>query len=154
MNHIIRNLQDPSWWFTGVFFVALGILITFLITKWFPAWYKKTAEHLPRLLNNFIRRQKLERLKIIKRKRHCSVLINAEVINFYTFSVIVTVYGFFVLFMFLLTPDGGDLIKSRLSVPVSVMIVFMYVLGVISIRRKKFIQSLLKSHKRVCITTH
>ena len=33
MEKIITKLADPSWWFTGVFFILLGLLIAWIIKK-------------------------------------------------------------------------------------------------------------------------
>jgi hypothetical protein len=43
MEQILKNLNDPSWWFTGVFFVVLGILLTKLLFNWIQRCFKQNS---------------------------------------------------------------------------------------------------------------
>src|SRR4030065_624167 len=46
---ILQNLADPSWWFTGTFFVVLGIILTKLLFSWIPKVWRKISIIRPAL---------------------------------------------------------------------------------------------------------
>ncbi|EGR3106901.1 hypothetical protein DQ100_24625, partial [Vibrio parahaemolyticus] len=68
MEQIIHNLKDPSWWFTGVFFVVLGIVLTWIVPR--------VSRLFPYYKVEFARRRKLQRLKFIHQNRQHQVLVN------------------------------------------------------------------------------
>ena len=55
MDQILINLSDPSWWFTGAFFVLFGIVLTLLIFNWIPKIWRKTTAIKPVLSRRLYR---------------------------------------------------------------------------------------------------
>lgn len=65
MEQIITNLSDPSWWFTGVFFVGIGILVKNLPIGWLTSLSKKR--------NRYLKKKELQK---IKNHRHHEIKIH------------------------------------------------------------------------------
>ncbi len=67
MEQIYQNMLTPAWWFTGVFFVIVGLLL---------AWVVK---HTPRFFKAWVSRLKLRNLRFVKSKRWCVASIQSEI---------------------------------------------------------------------------
>ncbi len=67
MEQIFNNLTSLDWWFTGIFFVLVGLFFNWLF-KWFPSTFKK--------LN---RNNRAKRLKKIRHLRWSQSEINYEI---------------------------------------------------------------------------
>ncbi|TON32773.1 hypothetical protein CGH58_25320, partial [Vibrio parahaemolyticus] len=71
MEQIWANLENPSWWFTGLFFLAVGVLIPkvfFWVSKVIKS---KFGVVIPKLIKRFsIWNQKRVLLKVKKFRQH------------------------------------------------------------------------------------
>lgn len=67
MEQIYQNMLTPAWWFTGIFFVVLGLVLAWLV--------KRT----PRLLKAWFRKLKLKNLRFVRSKRWCVASIQSEI---------------------------------------------------------------------------
>ncbi len=108
MDEIISNLVDPSWWFTGIFFVALF--------KFLPVVFS----HITHRTKRYFRGRRLIRALFIRSNRH-----NLAAVNFHSIKS----QAYFVVFMlvcalYLILFVGGPLFQLRQS-NLLVFILFM-----------------------------
>ncbi|WP_297310898.1 hypothetical protein [Neptuniibacter sp.] len=71
MEKIWQNLEDPSWWFTGIFFVLVGLFLTKLVFNWIPFVWSKISVYIPTINRKFHRwheKRVLIRIKITRQK--------------------------------------------------------------------------------------
>jgi len=85
MTDIVANLQNPSWWFTGIFFLFFGIFLKKLSNNWLPSLLTYLSKKIPFLLRSYARRTKCKQLKQIRAKRFDDVLIIKEIVKNYVF---------------------------------------------------------------------
>lgn len=103
MEQIITNLQNPSWWFTGVFFIILGFFLKYLVFSWLPWAWRKLSKFMPEIAENLSNRREKHILLSIKNNRQRPMKIN-WLIGRYWFSVTFTfLYFVFVVVSFLTT---------------------------------------------------
>ena len=76
METIISNLQTPSWWFTGLFFVFLIFV------------FQKASQYVPKLMIGFIKKRKLQRLKVYRKLRYSQASITLSIIKAHSYFVI------------------------------------------------------------------
>ncbi len=102
MNQIIDNLNDPSWWFTGIFFIVVGIVITKLVLDWSPkAWLR--LSNVQSTLSNKLRRCIERRILIrVKRHRQHQVKVNWLIGRYWSLATVAIIYlfGFSILYTF------------------------------------------------------
>ena len=67
MEQIYQNLLNPAWWFTGVFFILLGVLIKWLFGI------------APSITRRVYRLSRCKKLRYIKNNRWSSVSVNYEI---------------------------------------------------------------------------
>lgn len=84
MEAIINNLGDPSWWFTGLFFAALGLLLA------------KLSSHIPNTLKKLLKGIIVRRRFKIKNTRFNQSLVNYQIartnLYFLIFIIICCLY--------------------------------------------------------------
>jgi len=117
VDQILLNLKDPSWWFTGVFFILVGLFITKFIFNWLPTGYKHISNRIPFYGNMLSRRIRLDVVKAIKRNRQYELKVHWEIAKFWSLATVTLIYTFFAAVIFLIYPkpeDGG--IKYQFSV--------------------------------------
>lgn len=76
METIISNLQNPSWWFTGIFFLLMGFFLP------------KIFQHIPKLMIGFLKKHKLKRLKSYRKLRYSQASITLFIIKAHSYFVI------------------------------------------------------------------
>lgn len=145
MEQILKNLNDPSWWFTGLFFVLIGLFLTKLLFNWLPNVFKSISSKIPVYGDLLSRRLKLRMLKAIKKNRQHEVRVNWVIARYWSLATITTTYMVFALVMFLLYPKsdvagiGSKLIPLTLFVP-------MYFLQFVTILDKKIALRVMRAH--------
>ena len=145
MDQILKNLNDPSWWFTGMFFVLISLLLTKLMFSWLPNGFKAISKKIPVYGNMLSRKFKLRMLKAMKRNRQHEVRVNWVIARFWSLATMSTIYAVFALVMFLLYPKPEAAgIKYQL-VPLMLFIP-MYFLQVITILEKRITLRVIKAH--------
>lgn len=92
MDAILKNLTDPSWWFTGLFFVVVSWLV------------RKAFAHGPSRLRGYMRKKKLLNLRKIHALRwnplEITRLVSRASANYVLFVIFIVVF----LALILLTP--------------------------------------------------
>jgi uncharacterized membrane protein len=75
MEQILNNLADPSWWFTGIFFVLIGIILTKLVINWIPNIWDRLYKYFPEQLRKFNRWNKKRILLMVKNNRQKDMMV-------------------------------------------------------------------------------
>lgn len=134
MESIINNFQDPSWWFTGLFFAS------------FIYFVKKSSVFLPRLLKSYFRKRRLKTLNSIRIQRSSNASIHYELIKAHSyFMVFVAICGVY-LFWYTSTPmlvviKNHPSIAAVLSLPI-------YIAELVWLFKDKYAQKLVSAHNK------
>lgn len=105
MEQILKNLTDPSWWFTGVFFVVFGVILTKLVINWIPLLWEKLSEYLPERLNKFNRWNKKRVLLFVKNNRQKDMKIVWLIGRYWGSAIVTSLLVALVLIYFSLSKD-------------------------------------------------
>jgi hypothetical protein len=136
MDAILHNITDPSWWFTGLFFVG----IAFLFPKLIPLIMKLLEQ-----LNGCKKRSKLKALKKIKSVRFddCKVIVEGVKASTWQVVFVITMLLFFYNFLFTsLQTKFTGLTLIIFSIPV-------YIVEVIYLTQDEFYKRLLTSRDKI-----
>ncbi len=152
MEQIFKNIADPSWWFTGVFFVVLGIILTKLVGNWVPFLWRKMSSYMPELNRKISRWNEKRVLKDIKRNRQHDIRINWLIGRYWCLGLMYFIYMSMVFIYFALTPTGSfDESVKRLLIWVAPSYLLLFYIT----REKKFIFRLIRANvnwkKRITI---
>ncbi len=96
MDQISNNLADPTWWFTGIFFILLGILLTKLVLSWIPSSIK-----------NLRRRKAKALLLVVKKCRQHPAKVHFMTTRYWCLSSVIVVYLSLVLLFYALSPPAA-----------------------------------------------
>ncbi len=151
MDVIVSNLKDSSWWFTGIFFILVGLLLTAFLTKWLPKWYRKAATHVPSLLNQLARRRRLTMLRRIRSRRFHPLLVIREISRTDAIFVLTSVMGVLVLVGY--SSVRQEELTTFKSLSRIIMFIPLYAFEILAVQRMKFLRELLRSCKTVGTTT-
>ncbi|UTM56131.1 hypothetical protein L4174_009745 [Photobacterium sp. CCB-ST2H9] len=145
MEQILKNLNDPSWWFTGIFFVLVGLFLTKILFSWVPNIFKSVSSKIPVYGNMLSRRLKLRMLKAVKKNRQHEVRVNWVIARYWSLATITIIYAVFALIMFLLYPKQEAAGVRHQLVPLMLFIP-MYFLQFLTILDKKITLKVIKAH--------
>jgi len=76
MEQIYQNISDPAWWFTGIFFIVLGIVVKWLFGI------------APSITRRAFRVSQCKRLRYIKNARWSMASVNYEIAKAHTRFII------------------------------------------------------------------
>ena len=105
MDQIWKNLLDPSWWFTGMFFVVLGIMITKLFFNAAPYLFKKLSKLIPIQSRKIQRWNKRRVLISIKNTRQKEMKINWLIGRYWASFLFIIICFALILIYFALSKD-------------------------------------------------
>lgn len=108
MDQILNNLQDPSWWFTGIFFLLVGILITKALSSWLPKIWKFIAKLVPRITRRVQRWKERKILKRVKRYRQHQTEVVWLTTRFWSLMTLFSMYAGFLAISFSLSPEVAN----------------------------------------------
>lgn len=145
MEQIITNLNDPSWWFTGVFFILVGIFLTKFLFSWVPGFFRGISTKLPVYSNALSRRLKLRILKSVKKNRQHEVRVNWVIARYWSLATVTIIYAAFALIMFLLYPNQ-EVAGTRHHLVHLILFIPMYLLQFVTILDKKITLRVIKAH--------
>lgn len=144
MDQIFINLTDPSWWFTGIFFLIIGILLANLFSKWLPKLFKVFSIFLPIASKKIFRMIKKKNLVRVKKYRQHEIRINWLIARYWSIATLTTIYMVFSLVIYLLYPNLHNTENQKYLI-ISLFI-SVYALIFITIREKKLLDSVINAH--------
>jgi len=144
MEQILTNLKDPSWWFTGVFFLVVGILLTKLLSTWIPGIWKYIAKLIPKITRR-IQRWKERRILInVKRYRQHQIKVNWLISRYWALVTLFIMYGGFLAVSFSLSSDVTDkTTEIRKLLP---LVVPIYAFQVLIMWEQVILKKVMKAH--------
>ena len=140
MEAITNNLGDPSWWFTGIFFTVLGLLLA------------KLSRHIPAGLKNLLKCLIIRRTLKIKNARFNQSLVNYQIARtnsyFIIFIIICCLYAtWLVSGSFLSIVKASPWIAVALSTPI-------YIAEILWLIQDGYTKELAKSRGKISGLTH
>ncbi len=138
MDEILLNLSDPSWWFTGIFFCFVGILIAAII-KYFPLVLKKVY-----------RKNKAIKFRKIKNLRRNQSSINYEIAKSNSYFILFVLVTCMFLFWFV----SGPLNQIAKSSVIAAVILSspIYIIELLWLIQDKFTRDLIEHNRKLRIT--
>jgi hypothetical protein len=151
MDTILANLNEPSWWFTGIFFIVIALLIPKAITFIYA---------IPMHAKGFKRKSKLIELKRVKKIRHDDTKVLIESIKasawmiVFILSILILMYSYLTEPIWLShavnntpTEKGSGMAFIALSLPI-------YVLEIIYFKQARLLSVLMKYRDKLRITSN
>lgn len=136
MDAIVNNITDPSWWFTGLFFVGVAFLFPKLM---------QLINMIPQQAKGWRRKSKLESLKKIKSIRFDDIKVIIEGVKATTWHVVFIITILLFLYNFLFTSLNTKFTGTALifySIPV-------YIVEIIYIVQDSFYKRLLRARDKI-----
>jgi hypothetical protein len=135
MDAIYTNLVDPSWWFTGIFFVVVALAL--------PAIFRAVQ----RLLKSLSRNRRAKRLWRVKRIRRNPLSISYEISKASANYVLFVLAAFGYLFALVFTPLH-EIAKSSTS-----LVFFIgspiFVFELMWLFADSFVKEIIRSRERI-----
>ncbi|MDD2468169.1 MAG: hypothetical protein PHI97_29675 [Desulfobulbus sp.] len=100
MDQIIQNLIDPSWWFTGVFFVVTGIVLAK-----FPLLLRYVIGIMPKLNRRISRWKERKILLTVKRHRQHEIRINWLIGRYWCLATVTIIYMGYLTISFIISAN-------------------------------------------------
>jgi hypothetical protein len=114
MDQILKNLADPSWWFTGIFFLLAGVILTKILSNWLPNLLGALSKFLPIAGNRLSRWKKKKIMLQVKKFRQHEVKINWLIARYWSIATVMIMYMGFALVSFLLYPAFHGSAKNKI----------------------------------------
>lgn len=151
MNQILQNLADPSWWFTGVFFVVFGVILTKIIFNWFPLLWSKFSRLIPVLSKKIYRWNEKQTLMTVKRYRQHEVKINWLIARYWSLSTVTIIYMLFLMIFSMISSSPNETNSAHFSglnklsklLPI---VIPAYFLAIITIVEKRILKRTIEEH--------
>lgn len=147
MEQILINLKNPEWWFTGLFFLLIGIVLTKAFSSWLPWAWRVATERVPALNRGIARKLKLRLLKKVRKNRSKDLYIIWVIGRYWASSLIFAIYVGFVLFYFITTIDFNN--EGGVSKGLKIAVVPLYAYIVAIVFEKKYLFMLLRQNHKL-----
>ncbi len=110
MEKILTNLQDPSWWFTGIFFVLFGLVLSAFIRYGIPFLSRIFIQIIPGYKTTLKRTVRLKWLRKIRRIRSDDILVIQQIIqeNGYFILFLIACLAWSAAYAFVSIPMGDE----------------------------------------------
>ncbi len=105
MEQIWTNLETPSWWFTGIFFIVVGWCLKQLAFNWLPYLLSRFARYIPEKVTAFTRWKERRVLIEIKNARQRDMEVVWYIGRYWALFISSMLYLGFVLTYFSLSAD-------------------------------------------------
>jgi CDP-diglyceride synthetase len=135
MDTILLNITNPSWWFTGLFFIFVAFAI------------KPVGKFILTFVKRLFKGWRLKRLKKIRSLRISLASITYEVVRSHAYFVIFLLLCLLYMFWYTASPLT-ELVKTS---PIAAMILSLpiYIAEIIWIYRDAFSKDLVKEHNKL-----
>ncbi|MAP34741.1 MAG: hypothetical protein CME75_02900 [Halomonas sp.] len=100
MDQILVNMKDPSWWFTGVFFVLVGIFLTKLASDWLPRIWVYLGRGIPHITRKIQRWRERKILLRVKKYRQYEIKVHWLISRYWALATIFIMYTGFIMISF------------------------------------------------------
>ena len=142
MEQILLNIKNPEWWFTGLFFLVIGIAIAKAINSWLPVAWKKLVHYVPALNRGISRWLKLRLLLKVKKNRQKDLYINWVIGRYWSLFLLFIIYTGFVLFYYAISEDFS--LEKGIKGSMLVAVLPIYAFSILMTFEKKYLFRLLR----------
>ena len=143
MEQIIIDLNNPAWWFRGVFFIFAAIFLNKLFFSWFPAWWRMAYAFMPKIAKRVVRHEKRRVLLVVKRYRQHEVLVTHLISRYWALATVFSIF-LFLGFVFLIPTQMT--IFSFWPKEAALFPVISYLLLFLVVREKRILKRTIKAH--------
>ena len=135
METIITNLQTPSWWFTGLFFLFLGFT------------FKIVFQHIPLFMIGLLKSRKLKKIHKYRKLRYSQASITLSIIKAHSYFMIFIAVCCMYAVWFTSSPMIGlfktnPLLFATLTLPI-------YIVEMAWLIKDKFAEGLVLEHNKI-----
>jgi hypothetical protein len=148
MDTILTNLNDPSWWFTGVFFIVIALLIPKAITFVYA---------IPLHAKGFKRKFKLKNMKRVRGIRHDDTKVLMESIKtsawmiVFILSILILMYSYITEPIWLSHAVNNTPTEKGSVMAFLALLLPIYVLEFIYLKQAGFLKLLMKHRDKLRI---
>jgi len=146
MEQILKNLMDPSWWFTGIFFVLVGIFLTKLLFNWIPYGWNRLSNYLPAQFIKIGRWNRKRTLLTVKNYRQRDMKVVWFIGRFWTLTLLSFMCIALIFVYFALSQEVT--LKEVLNSKQTLVLVPFYVLMFFIIAHKRTLVQVVNAHHR------
>lgn len=144
MDQIRIDLQNPAWWFAGVFFG----FITIFINKLTSYLWDKCTQIIPQLKIRFQRWEKRRTLTTVRHNRQHVVKVNSLTSRYWSLATVFTLAVFFQIIYYL--PTNAPPVKSNESMQLIAFFAPIYFFYLVSYSllmwEKDVLKAVIKAH--------
>ena len=135
MEKIISKLVDPSWWFTGIFFILLGIFIAWAIKK------------IPSILRTTVRGIDTRILRRIKNTRRNKWEIHYQIASDQSYFLVFLLVSLLYLVLLLASPLA-IIFKNNLALALFLSSP-IYIAEIIWLKKNTYVKRLIKYASKI-----
>lgn len=146
MGQIFKNLVDPSWWFTGVFFVLVGLVIMKLLADWIPNLWGRSSKYFPKKLRKLNRWNQRRVLLTVKKYRQRDMRV-VWLIGRYWSLALIALIGTTLFFVYFALSKDITIQDVYLSSKYIILIPFYGLLAYTAIHKKTVVKIIDAHHK-------
>jgi len=144
MEQILINLNDPSWWFTGIFFILIGLLIVKLFAVIIPKIWSYFSKIIPKFSSRINRWLKLRQTRIVKLRRQHQIRIVWQIGRFWSLFTVFIMYTGFLTIAYLLSKNTAEL--SKPIIEYAPLVIPVYLFQFLLLWEKSILQKTIKAH--------
>lgn len=146
MEQILKNISDPAWWFTGLFFVIVGIIFTKLFINWIPSLWDRLSKYFPEKLRKFNRWNKKRVLLVVKNNRQKDMDVVWLIGRYWSMVLLSSICVTLILVYFVLSKDIT--VKETIGSARILILLPFYGLMLSVAAHKKTLGKIIKAHHR------
>lgn len=131
MSQILQNIASIEWWFTGVFFILLGIFISKLVQSW-----------IPNSIEKFRRRKRRYTLIQVKKCRQHAVKVHFMTVRYWSLASAIILCFMLIGLFYVISPP--ETLKSNIGF--WIVLTAAYLLTVYMDRERELIGEIIDGH--------
>lgn len=144
MDQILKNLSDPAWWFTGIFFIVIGILLTKSTLNWIPNLWVHFSKYFPEKLIKFNRWNKKRILLEVKNSRQKDMKVVWLIGRYWSMALLLTIYIALITIYFALSKNIA--VKEILNSNQILTLLTFYALMLYVAAERKTLKKIISEH--------
>ena len=130
MDQILKNFNNLEWWFTGLFFTVITMLINILVNTWLPYLWNLLAKIIPQLKHKCQRWKKRSTLMIVMHNRQHVVKVNSLISRYWSLASVFALATIFQIIYYI--PENFSIDKSNGTMQLIAFIAPIYLFYLIS----------------------
>ena len=146
MENIIQNVHNPEWWFSGLFFLILSLIVTKAVDSWIPKVWEKLTFYVPVIKKGLVRKTRLKRINELRKNRTSHLFITWLIGRFFILCLLSILYFCFILIYFLLLKEYS--FKGEIAMVILMLLPGYGALALLIVEKKRLF-ALIKEHDKL-----